>query len=445
MKVTLIYPAVGKRADEKYISSWKMQPLPLMTLAALTPPEIEVLFYDDRIERIDYDHSTDLVAINIEAYSALRGYHIASEFRKRGVPVIFGGYHATLMPEEASLHADSVLVGEAEGVWPEILKDVKRGDLKPLYRSNVRPAFGDLIPRVDILGKKKYTPLTLVETSRGCLFNCDFCSIASFYQNSYNYRTPESIANEIKVRGGKNVFFVDDNIISEEKRARELFKALEPLNIRWMSQFSINMAHDESLLKLMKKSGCVGVLIGFESLEEKNLKLMGKSWNSRKSYDEALEKLRDNGICVYATFLFGYDYDTSETLDRTLEFAIKHKFFTCAFNHLLPFPGTEVYGKLEREKRLLYDKWWLAPDYEYGKIIFRPKLMTPEELERKCVWARTAFHSFPSILKRGLDFKTNSSSLFLSSVFFTQNILLRREVNEKWGLPLGKNLDTDFK
>lgn len=445
MKVTFIYPAVGRKEGKRYIRSWKMQPLPIMTMAALTPPDVEVKFYDDRLEMIDYDHETDLVGINIEAYSALRAYNIAAKFRERGVPVVFGGYHATLMPDEAKKYGNAVVVGEAEEVWAQVLKDAQKKILKPFYRSEKRPVFGKVLPRTDILKGKKYTQVELIETSRGCKFNCNFCSIKKYYNSTYNYRSIECIIAEIESRKSKTIFFVDDNIIADVKRAKELFKALIPLKIRWISQFSINMANDDDLLRLMKASGCQGVLIGFESLNKENLKQMGKLWNQNMDYSVPLKKMRDNGLCIYATFVFGYQNDDEETLERTLDFALKNNFYFAAFNHLQPFPGTEYYEILKDRKQLIYPDWWLNPEYTYGKIIFRPNKIDPELLEHKCIEARNKFYGAKSILKRGFDFKTNSSSLFLSTVFLAQNLLAQKEVISKWELPLGQNLDTAYK
>lgn len=445
MKITFIYPAVGRKEGKKYIKSWKMQPLPIMTLAAITPRDMDVTFYDDRIERIDYDHPTDLVGINIEAYSALRAYHIASKFRERGIPVVFGGYHATLMPHEAKNHCDAVVIGEAEAVWADVLRDARKKSLKPFYQSEKRPEFGNVLPRTDILKGKKYTPVDLIETSRGCKFNCNFCSIQAYYKRTYQCRTIDSVIREIEARKAKTIFFVDDNIIADENRAKQLFEELIPLKIRWISQFSIHMANDEALLKLMKKSGCQGVLIGFESLNKENLKQMGKLWNQKMDYRYPLKKMHDNGLAIYATFVFGYQNDDEETLRQTLDFAINNNFFFAAFNHLQPFPGTEYFDILKRNNQLLYPEWWLDPEYTYGRIVFNPDKITPELLEQKCIEARREFYGIKSILKRGLDFKTNSSSLFLSAVFWAQNLLAQKEVVSKWELPLGQNLDTSYK
>lgn len=441
MKITFIYPAVGKKENSRYIKSWKMQPLPFMTLAALTPEEHEITLIDDRIDTINYNVDTDLVAINVEAYSALRAYSIAEKFRDRNIPVVFGGYHPTIMTKEASKYADAILAGEAEQCWPLLLDDLSKNKMKSVYKQKSKIPFGLVVPQSDILTIKNYTPLTLIETSRGCPHTCDFCSINAYFKGSYHSRSIESVVDEIAKRKAKFIFFVDDNIVGDIKRAKKLFKALIPLKIRWSSQLSIDAATDKELLSLMQKSGCIGVLIGFESLDLQNLSQMGKAWNSLTAYDRAVEMLRDHGMGIYATFVFGYDNDTKETIKRTLDFAMSSNFTFAAFNHIQPFPGTKLYKRLEKENRMLYDKWWLDPDYKYGKIVFMPKSISPEELELECAEARRKFYSLKSIIKRGFDFKTNMSSPLMSALFFSQNLLAQKEVNGKLGLPLGANLD----
>ena len=453
MIVTFIYPAVGKKENEQYPASWKMEPLPIMTLAALTPPDIEVKFYDDRIDKIDYDHQTDLVAINMEAYSALRAYNVAKEFKKRGKAIVFGGYHATLMPQEAALRGDSVVVGEAENVWPQVIRDAKeglaRGDiaskLRQVYKSEVRPVFGRILPRRDIIDGKKYSKLALVETGRGCRFACNFCSIEAFFKSTYSFLSPQTVVKIIESTDKRLFFFVDDNLGADSARAKQLFEALIPLKISWVGQLSINMAKDEKLLALMRKSGCQGVLIGFESLNRENLRQMNKAWNISVDYSESLKKLHDNGLCIYATFMFGYDHDTARSFEDTVEFARQHRFFLAAFNHLMPFPGTQYYKTLEDENRIIHKNWWLDPEYTFGKIVFQPRNMSPAELETRCYDARNRFYAHGSILKRWLDFKTNSSSLLLSGIFLYQNLKAKNDVGIRRGLPLSKNLDTPFK
>jgi len=436
-------PAVGQKKGEGYIDSWKMEPLAFAVLAGLTPEGVDVNFYDDRLEAVPYDEKTDLVAINVETYTARRAYQIAGYFRERKIPVIFGGYHSALAEEEAVAFSDSILIGEAEDIWPQIIKDAKSKSLKKVYRAIRRPVLNGIMPKRDIFGRKKYIPITLVESGRGCGFGCSFCSISSFYNRTYNYRPSRDVIKEIETLGKKTIFFVDDNIIADFKRAKELFRALIPLKINWISQGSINMAGDEELLMLMRKSGCLGLLVGFESLNDDNLAQMGKTWNKKfGEYELALKKFRETGIVVYATFIFGYDGDDVDSIRRTLEFSLKQKLFLAAFNHLVPFPGTALYSQLKAQGRLLFDKWWLDANYRFGDVAFKPMRMNPQELSEECMKARVNFYSFASVLKRATDFQSNSRDLSIASKFFIYNEFSKRETKRRQGLPLGEGLDS---
>lgn len=442
MKVTLIMPAVGLKDGEGYVDSWKMEPLSMTVLAGLTPEDVAVNFYDDRLEDIPYEEKTDLVAINVETYTARRAYQIASRFRERGIPVILGGYHPTLMPEEAVKFADSILIGEAEDVWRGVVSDAKEKSLKKFYRAFQRPILNGTKTRRSILRGKKYIPLTLIESGRGCGFSCAFCSISSFYKQSYSYRPVEEIVKEVELVQKKKIFFVDDNITADFKRAKELFKALIPLKINWISQGSINMASDNELLTLMKKSGCLGLLTGFESLNKDNLAQMGKTWNVRcGEYETALRRFREIGIVIYGTFMFGYDNDDCDLIKRTLDFALKQKLFLAAFNHLVPFPGTPLYGQLQAQNRLLREQWWLDANYKFGDVAFRPKNFTPQELSDACMKARTDFYKLSSVLKRATDFQSNCRSLYMMASYFAYNLFSQKEIKNRQGLPLGEGLD----
>jgi len=444
MRVTFVMPAVGRKNNQTYVNSWKMEPLALAVLAGLTPMDIEVDFFDDRLEAIPYEHPTDLVAMNVETYTAQRAYQISQQFRRRGVPVILGGYHPTLFPGEAGMEANSILIGEGEDVWAQILKDSQERRLRKVYKSQVRPILNGVKPRRDIFKGKKYLPIALIESARGCKFNCNFCSVTSFFEHTYRPRPIKEIVKEIQDMKVKRIFFVDDNITCDFKRAKELFKALIPLKIQWFSQGSINMAEDVEMLSLMKQSGCLGVLIGFESLNHENLMLMGKQWNTKESYEEAIRKFRDSGIVIYATFVFGYDRDDLDSIKRTLAFAIQQKFFLAAFNHLVPFPGTPLYEEMKQGGRLLSERWWLDPNYKFGDVAFKPKLMTPQELSDGCRKAREEFYSYLSIGKR-LDLKSNCSGLGMTLNYLIYNLFSKKESMRRQGLPLGQGLDGDNK
>src|SRR6204780_3345965 len=415
MRLTLVHPCIGRRRGQPYIRTWQMEPLAPATLAGLTPrdPETEIRFYDDRTESIPFDEKTDLVAMSVETYTAKRSYQIASEFRCRGVPVIMGGFHPTLVPDEASEYAESIVAGEAEGLWPEVMEDFRRGSLHRIYRQARRPPLTGLRPDRSIFAGKRYLPVGLVEAGRGCHFRCEFCAVQSYFANTQTRRPVDEIIDEIRRIKKPLIFFVDDNITSNMEQAKEFFRALIPLKIRWVSQASINAAHDEEFLELLALSGCQGVLIGFESLNPANLKDMNKSFNTmRGGFEKALANLRRHNIRVYGTFIFGYDRDTPESFAETVAFAREHALYIAAFNHLTPFPGTPLYQRLQDEGRLLYDNWWLDDRYSYNRIPFQPRGMTPESLQHNCLAARREFYSWRSILQRGFD-GVNRSDWFM--------------------------------
>lgn len=438
MKITFIMPAVGKKENTEYIKSWKMEPLAIATLAGLTPPDIETEFFDDRLETINYETDSNLIAINAETFTCKRAYEIASQFKKRQIPVIMGGFHPTLMPEEASEHADSVVVGEAEDVWENVILDLKNQKLQKFYKSIGQFDLKLIKPDRNIYNGKKYLPVSLVESARGCHFSCNFCSVSTFFKKSYKPRPIKDIVREIEALNRKTIFLVDDNINCNFERAKELFRALIPLKIKWFTQGSINIADDLELLKLMKKSGCLGLLIGFESLNKDNLLLMNKPWvNSGNKLTEALAKIRNFGLVVYGAFIIGYDEDDLSTFEKTVEFAIKQKFFLAAFNYLVPFPGTALYSKLENEGRLLFKKWWLEPNYKFGDIAFQPKKISPQELREGCIKTRAKFYNTSSIIKRALDFNTNAQNLTTAISFFTINKLSQKEAGQRYNLSIG--------
>ena len=438
MRLTLIHPCIGRRVGQPYIRTWQMEPLAPATLAGLTPPDVEIRFYDDRTETIPFDEPTDLVAMSVETYTAKRSYQIASEFRRRGVPVIMGGFHPTLVPEEVAEYAESIVIGEAEQQWATVIEDFRAGRLQPVYRQPKRPTLTGLRPDRSIFQGKRYLKVGLVEAGRGCHFRCEFCAIQSYFANTQTRRPTEEIIEEVRRMNKPLIFFVDDNITSNMEQAKEFFRALIPLKVRWVSQASINAAHDEEFLTLIKASGCQGLLIGFETLNPENLKQMRKSFNTMKGgYEQALANLRRHGIRLYVTFILGYDADNGDTFRETLAFAKRHRFYIVAFNHLTPFPGTPLYERLEKEGRLLYDRWWLHPEYRYGMVPFAPRGMTADDVKNRCIEARQAFYSIPSILRRALDLRVNLNSLFMGLHFFSINLLFRSEVLRRKDFPLG--------
>ena len=439
MKITFIVPAIGKKRGERYIGTWKMEPLTIAVLAALTPDHVTRELFDDRIELIDYDTPTDLVAIPVETYTAARSYAIADRLRARGVKVVLGGYHVTLLPDEAAAHADAIVVRNAESVWADVIADAEAGALKPRYDGGV--AFSAVRPDKTLFADKKYLPVGLVETGRGCGHYCEFCAIAGYYGAHYHPRDVDDIVADVVTSGRKIFFFVDDNLVADPDNLRALCARLEPLGVLWAAQGTIELARDPDLLATMKRAGCEMILVGFESLEPDSLTAMGKRWSTAVGERDAMVKaIHDAGIGIYATFVLGYDGDTEATFDATFEFARASAFFTAAFNHLLPFPGTRLYARLAAEGRLLSDAWWLDDDYHYGSLAYRPAQLTPEQVSAGCLRARQRFASLPVLLERGAKAWQRGRKV-MWPIYWIMNVRLGREVDEKFNVPIGKHLD----
>jgi radical SAM superfamily enzyme YgiQ (UPF0313 family) len=438
MRITLIEPAMIKTDDFSEKPSWEMQPLTLATLAGLTPPGVEVQAVDDRLEPIDYDEPRDLVGISVKTFTARRAYQIAAEFRQRGVPVVLGGHHPTLLPEEASQHADAILTGEAEGVWPEVVADAARGRLQKVYRqAGTRPFCNIKTDRTVFVGKR-YLPVAMIETTRGCPFACNFCSVTTFFGRGFRHRPPAEVVAEVAKARQRLIFFVDDNIIADKVAAKALFRALIPLKIRWVSQASLTMTKDLELMRLMRDSGCMGVLVGIESIDRANLKQINKSWNTvGVGYDEALSIVRDHGIAVVGSFILGMDEDTVESLDLTVEFAIRNKLFAALFNLLTPYPGTDLYQEFLQAGRLRQPRWWLDPDYTYGSMVFEPRRISAGELEQQRLKMYRQFYGARSLARRLWDPRANARDIWKAFTYLSMNLPANREEQMRYGRALG--------
>ncbi len=438
----MIKPNIGRREHSLYVDNASMEPLQLGILAALTPSDVEVVMYDDRLEPIPYAEETDLVAITVETFTARRSYEIADEYRRRGVRVLMGGIHVKLLPSEAKEHADSIMIGDAESEWANMINDLREGRLKEEYicKCPSVPQKG-VITRRDIYKGKKYMPISLLQFSRGCRYNCKYCASSVYFGHKHYTRDIDEVVKEIRSQKRKLLFFVDDNIVADKERAKELFRALIPLKIRWVSQGSIDMLDDEELMRLMVKSGCLGLVIGFESIRPDSIENMKKGVNRKyvkDSYREAVEKLRHYGLQTWAAFTIGHDTDTLQSIRATCEFAIRNKFTFAAYNILMPYPGTPLYDELKREGRLLYDgRWWLNEQYRFNYTAFIPKNMTPSELTEAGFNCRQRFNSLRSVLYRLLEPRTNLRNPVRFFTYIIYNPVFRREVFEKQGMTFG--------
>jgi radical SAM superfamily enzyme YgiQ (UPF0313 family) len=434
LKITFIRPnMMSVRGNDA------MEPLVFAILAGLTPSHVETVLYDDRIEPIPYDERTDLVAITVETYTARRAYQIAGEYRRRGVPVVMGGYHATFLPDEVLDHADAVVIGDAEGIWPQVVRDAERGQLQSIYRQDGYPSLAGFAPDRSLFRGKRYAPAALVQYGRGCRFACEFCSIHAFYGKNLRQRPVDDVVDEIRATGKKHIFLIDDNIFVDVPKAKELFEALIPLKIRWSCQVSIDVAHDLELMKLLKRSGCTTAVVGFESLNEANLRRMKKHWNLKHhDYATSVRIFQEHGVMIYGSFVFGYDEDTPDSFDRTLDFAIDSKFYTANFNPLTPMPGAALYDRLAAEGRLLYDRWWLDPRFRYGEAVFAPQGMTADQLTQGCYRIRREFHSLRSIAIRAADHRTNARDPYRLGLHLASNLVSKWMIDKKQGQPLGE-------
>lgn len=432
MKITFIRPNMFDT-----ISKDAMQPLAIATLFSLTPKDIEVEFFDDRIEVLPEQFDSDLVAISVETFTARRAYQISIKIKNMGIPVVLGGIHPTAMPDEALKYCDSVVIGEAEGIWTDVIEDARRGSLKKKYIQDEKPSLKNIKFDRTLFKNKKYTPIIPVQFARGCKNSCEFCSVHAFFGKGIRYRPIEEVVNEIKELKAKKIFFVDDNIFIDEDITNKLLEALIPLNIKWTSQASIDIVKKPKLLKLMKQSGCISLIIGFETMDERNLKLMRKGVNMSNDYEDAIQTLSDYGIMIYGTFIIGYDFDTPSTFDTTYEFAMTNNLMLANFNPLIPMPGTRLYERFEQEGRLIYKKWWIDHEYRYGDTVYTPKGMSPEELADGCYRVRNDFNKYSSIIKRLFKSKSNHRNIFNTAIFLGANLISKKEIANKQGAILG--------
>ena len=433
MKVTLIKVSMmeGKSYDA-------LKPLVFAIFDAITPEDVEMRYIDDRIEDLPEVMDSDIIALSVETFAAGRAYRLARKYKTPHNHIVMGGFHPTALPEEALCYCDTVLVGDAEDTWPQFLSDYTKGQPKSRYDSTHRECLRPIQFNSPVYDGKKYLPLGLVQFSRGCKFNCDFCSVSSFYRCKVRQKPTQDIVAEIRGIREKLLFFIDDNLFLDEASALALFEAIAPLKKKWACQISMDVAANDTLLSAMKDSGCFLVLMGFESLNHENLTLMNKVANLRVSaYETAIANIYRHGLMIWGTFVLGYDHDRPEDIEATMEFAAKHGFAAGHFNPLIPLPGTKLYDRLEAEGRLLYPRWWLKEDYRYGDTVFLPGGMTPEELQSGCKNARFRFNSYSNIFKRLFSCKANRKP-FNALVFLALNLVSRKEIHRKQGKALGQ-------
>lgn len=394
--------------------------LSLATIAALTPPDIDISIKYDERSPINYDEPLDIVAMTGMTPVAKRAYEIAAEFKKRGVYVVMGGIHATLMPDEVSQHVDTVFVGEGEGIWEEFLEDFKNKRQKKLYKNtNLIDLTKSPVPRLDFY--KGLDPLgiffpnrisvtkemgfflpNIIQTTRGCPFDCDFCTVTKFFGPSYRYKSYEQIRREIESMDrtrfrGNEVFFADDNICCNRQYLKGMCEAITEYKLDWYCQATASVAEDDEALKYLEKAGCKVFFIGFDSLNQESLNDIHKKHNTVKKYIDTINKIHDHGISLHGSFMFGFDHDDISVFENFLEFAHKTQLDAAFLTIVTPFPNTTLFHRLNKENRIISYDW---NKYDISTVVYKPKKMTVEQLQEGYYWMFREFHSTKNIFQR---------------------------------------------
>jgi len=422
MKILLISPERQRKKEETFL--FRLSFLNLPYVAAVTPPEIEVKIIDEAFEKIDFDETADLVGLTAQTPVAPRAYQIAAEFKKRGVPVVMGGVHASMLPHEALQHVDAIVIGEAEEIWPTVISDLKKRQLGRIY---VGSEFVDPsklpFPRRDLLKEKFYFPLKLLETTRGCPHRCDFCGVSKFFGFRYRSRPISHIDRELKALFPEGsvmhpvpkkilslfskdlpyflkrrlLYIIDSNVAGDRRFFRELLSLLRDHDLLWWGHAPVSVGFDEELLKGLSQSGCIALNLGFESLSTKNLQTMGKGFNQPSRYAEAVRKIRDHGIGIMGTFIVGLDDDDPGVFQRIIDFCVDQRLDWALTFIMSPYPGTDSFRRLEKEGRILSTDW---EKYDSLNAVYQPVLMSVEELEQgmRRVWKEV--FSLSSIYRR---------------------------------------------
>ncbi len=426
-KLLLICPTVHKTGIVRITPFW-LPPLGLASVAGLTPENWEIKLIDENVEDINFDENFDLLAIGFMTANSKRAYAISNEFRKRNKTVIMGGPHATVCPDEVSKFADAVVVGDAEVVWQNVLEDFSNKSLKKNYNANLSYLKVFSTPKREIFRQEKYLTINSIQTTRGCPHACSFCSIASRYKRQYAKKTIDCVLNEIDKFPNKKspIFFVDDNIFVDRNRSKEFLEKLKDKNIKWWSQADINILDDNNLLELAKESGCIKLVVGFESLSHGSIDAINKTQNSMDKYEKIIQTMHNHGILINTSFSFGGESDTDSAFEKTFQFLKDNKVIFATFNILTPLPGTELFLKMKKEDRIIEHDWTY---YNMGHPVFTPKNMSSKVLKEGYDWICKEFYSLPQIQNRILTLKNNKDK-------FDTNLILA------WNLGYKKMLDT---
>jgi radical SAM superfamily enzyme YgiQ (UPF0313 family) len=427
MKIKLIAP--HEHHGDMISSPFKLKRVNLPLLAALTPPGHTITIVEEAFAPDDIDQEVDLVGITVLTELAPRAYQIGDIYRRKGVKVVMGGIHPTVLPEEALEHADAVVVGEAEGIWPQLVADAASGRMQKIYRACTMTDLKGLPkPRRELfpeINGNRYIPIPVgVETSRGCPYDCEFCCIGQTLGQQYRVRPVQEVISEIASIDSPHLFFVDDALGLNRNTAKELFTEMIPLRRRWLAQGTVSLAEDPELLGLMKRAGCMGLLIGFESVQKGTQDEVNKIKNLSIDFYEAMRRFHGEGFGILGCFVFGFDYENKDVFGQTLEFIMKSRMDCVQLRILTPYPGTRLYTRLSSEGRLFVDEWWLR-GYPPDTLLFQPKGMTADELITGFAGLNRQAYSFGAMTKRFFGMSPWKRTLFGCQVYAGLNLSTR--------------------
>lgn len=402
MRIQLLLPAgnIHRNTTGIFRRSLRYAPLTLTTLAALTPDDLnaQITIQDEGVGPLDLDFEADVVGISAITGTSQRAYDIADRLRARGQCVVLGGVHPTLLPEEATEHADAVVCGYAEESWPRLLRDFSEGNLKPRYAFPTGKELSRIPPaRRDMLDRKKYATINSIEATRGCPHKCEFCVVPTAWSGIYARRPVEEVIAELETFEGKHALFIDLSPVEDVRYAKSLYRAMVPLGLRWVGLATTRLAEDKELLRLAAESGCRGVLIGFESISQSTLNSTSKGFHCAHDYAEYVRRLHDHGIGIQGCFVYGFDNEDASVFEKTVEFVDRVKIDLPRYAVATPFPGTPLFRRLEAEGRLLHKQWSL---YDVEHVVFEPKRMSPERLQEGLHWSWEQSYSWGSLARR---------------------------------------------